>query len=137
MKRDDLAIIALHATESNEEILDQMRKCRALRESGVDNIVCFIDGHNQDTRELWEIPEARAFCKRLVDLGFISYLDYWTTGDKKLCVAMGAVEVIAIAESKGVKPVFTAVDLMTRFKDVVLLSNERADAAIGPMAKNA
>ena len=43
------------------------------------NVVCTVRGFSDDKRNLFEIPEIRAFCRRVVNLGFISYLDFTTT----------------------------------------------------------
>ena len=40
--------------------------------------VCGVRGFSNNPRELYDIPEVRAFCRRLVTLGFISYLDFST-----------------------------------------------------------
>jgi hypothetical protein len=39
------------------------------------HILCSIQSFDDDPAELWEIPEARVFAQRLVNLGYLPYLD--------------------------------------------------------------
>ncbi len=69
--------LGLDAIES--DIVDQMqrmKRCRAMK--SYDQITCTIRGFENDERELFEIPEVRQFCDWLVELGFISFLDFET-----------------------------------------------------------
>ena len=69
--------LGINATDG--DILDQMRIMkRAREERSYDNVVCTIRGYDDDHRELYDIPEVRSFCRRLLSLGFISYLDFST-----------------------------------------------------------
>jgi hypothetical protein len=66
---------------SDDELIDLMQQFRTVRErdsrkppDAQSFIGVSIDGFNHDRRELGEIPEARAFCRRLLKLGFIADL---------------------------------------------------------------
>jgi hypothetical protein len=64
---------------TNDDILDQMRIMKRGREKGISKyIVCTIRGFGDDHREIYEIPEVGAFCRRIVNLGFVSYLELTT-----------------------------------------------------------
>ena len=60
--------------------------------------------YNEDKRDLFEIPVVRAFCRRVVNLGIISYLDFTTTFDSTVPAiskdALGAAEVWLCGEGR-------------------------------------
>src|SRR3954469_16474993 len=94
-------MLNLHPAESNAEILDRMRLGKNARETGTaTNIVCLIDTFDEDPRHLWDIPEARAFVRRLVALGFPAYLDTVPSAYRQLTGAFGAAELIWVATGK-------------------------------------
>jgi hypothetical protein len=71
-----LHIMALMHDATDEEIVSMMRQMKSIREhKSKANIVMLVNGYDSDPRELWEIPEALALFRRLIDTGFISYLD--------------------------------------------------------------
>jgi hypothetical protein len=74
---EDLIISPLLVDFSDQELIDLMHEFRTARERNAKGciIAVFFADYDDDRRELWEIPEVRAFCKRLVDLGFIADLD--------------------------------------------------------------
>ena len=123
---------------TNDDILDQMRKMKACREDGsYGHVVCTVRGFSEDKRDLFEIPEVRAFCRRVVNLGFISYLDFTTTFDSSVPDiakdAWGAAEVWLCGEVRLRKQVPLNEELLAELQEVVCESNGKADAAIGPM----
>lgn len=71
---------------------------------------CFsIDGYDDDKREIWQIPEAISFIKKLMKLGFMSILEISTTSPtlvrKELfnttdLPGFGAIELWLIANDK-------------------------------------
>ena len=66
--------VELGLDATNEDILDQMRVMKKARmDRAYDSVVCSIRGFADDPRELFEIPEVRAFCRRIINLGLISY----------------------------------------------------------------
>ena len=98
-----LVIQPLELSYTNDELVRLMRWCRDHRERNPnDHIVCTIGGFDDDPRELGQIPEARALCRRLVGIGFISWLDVCTSIPQLKGIGMeaglGAFEVWAIAE---------------------------------------
>jgi len=85
--QDGILFVELGIDATNDEILDQMRTMKACREDGsYGHVVCTVRGFSEDKRDLFEIPVLRAFCLRVVNLGFISYLDFTTTFDSTLSV---------------------------------------------------
>jgi hypothetical protein len=65
--------LGLDATDS--DLVEQMRQMEEHRAAGFERVGCSIRGYNADNRDLWQIPEAIDFCKKLVRLGFIAGLD--------------------------------------------------------------
>ena len=76
---DDLLCVAfdddMTDSEIKECIQDMMPICM-LRKQG---FCLSVNGYDDDPRELWTIPEALGFMKRLCDLGLISTLEVSTT----------------------------------------------------------
>jgi hypothetical protein len=89
-----------------------------LTDSGIDNLiratlpqvmkeqkywVCAIAGYENDERELYEVPEVRAFCRRLVERGFIASMrpttQFFQDDHPELKRFLGGIEVWAIAEN--------------------------------------
>lgn len=131
-------VVWLDLKSSNEEILEKMATVKTMRESGaVSNVVCTIAGFDDDSRELWEIPEARAFCRRLVGLGFISYLDFETTipdtGVPEACQgSLGAFEVWLMSESRMTNENVVTIELVEEAKQALIEANEKCDRVLGP-----
>jgi hypothetical protein len=129
--------VELGINATNDDIVDQMRIMKRAREERLyTNVVCMIRGFDNDSRPLVDIPEVRAFCRRLVDRGFISYLDYSTTitGPKvpeETQGLWGAAEVWFCAEGK--REVLVSLELLKAVEKVVLESNVVADRTLGPM----
>jgi hypothetical protein len=80
-RRRSLFVCAeLHLDYTNDQLTDLMHQLREQRLTGAQvTAVCVIAGFDDDPRELGEVPEVRAFCRRLVDAGFISWLDVSTS----------------------------------------------------------
>ena len=136
--QNNVLFVDLGIDASNDDILDQMRKMKACREDGsYSNIVCTVRGFGDDKRNLFEIPEVRAFCRRVVNLGFISYLDFTTTFDSSVPAiakdGWGAAEVWLCGEGRLRSQMPLTKELIDELLQVVCESNEKADAAIGPM----
>src|SRR5262249_16027503 len=98
-----LYVYHLELTGTNDELVRLIPECRDRRQRKPnDRIVCAIAGFDDDARELGEVPEVRAFCRRLVGIGFISWLDTCTSipdlGGIGMAAGLGAFEVWAIAE---------------------------------------
>lgn len=131
MSKDPLVIIDLKISITNDELLDFMRLMRTHRQLERCHIVLFINGFGEDKRELWEIPEVRAFCRRLVDIGFISYLDSMIA-DKALAGSLTALEVWLTAQGRMSAKVVLREKQIDEFFAAICEANEAADKAIGP-----
>jgi hypothetical protein len=121
---------------TNDDILDQMRIMQQGREEQLyDNIVCTVRGFAHDQRELYAIPEVRAFCRRLVSLGFISYLDMSTIFAANVPLlakrAWGAAEVWLASEGRLRAQNPLTHELIAEIQQVVSDANARADKALG------
>ena len=133
-----ILFVDLGLDASNEDIVDQMRILkRAREERRYKAIVCLVRGFDDDPRELFDIPEVRAFCRRIVNLGLISYLDFTTFFNPEVPEeakkAWGAAEVWLCGEG-GLKRNNTLMKkLLDELEQVVTESNGRADKAVGPM----
>jgi hypothetical protein len=71
----DTLCLVTKVDNTDMELIDCMRHARQAREAGVRYVLLVVDGYNADPRELWEIPEVKELCRRLVALGVISWLD--------------------------------------------------------------
>jgi hypothetical protein len=143
--KDVVSIIELGIDMTNDEVIAKMRLMKSVRDAGVKNVVCSVSDFNEDPRELYAIPEVRAFCRRLVNLGFISYLDVETgllarTLDNPEPVEgllrdqWGAFDVWLCGEGRTrprmefAREEFLA--LLEEFQQALGESNEKADAAL-------
>ena len=69
----------LSLRDTTEEMIDMMRTMKHVRESKWDHIICMISGYDDDPRELWQVPEVRAYTRRLFTTGFVAYLDVFAS----------------------------------------------------------
>jgi len=76
----DIMVLALEPKMSDEEIKDNIRMMLPICISRKAGFCLTISGFDSDKRELWQIPEAIAFMKRLVDFGLIACLEVSTSG---------------------------------------------------------
>ena len=134
--RDSVLFVELGIDATNDDILDQMRIMKARREDrSYGHVVCTVRGFAGDELPLFEIPEVRAFCRRVVNLGFISYLDFTTTFDSRVPAiakdGWGAAEVWLCGEGRLRSQMPLNRELVDELKRVVCESNEKADAALG------
>jgi hypothetical protein len=134
---DGILIVQLQLGDSNESILDLMRQMKACREDrSFGHVVCTVGGFSDDSRELYEIAEVRAFCRRLVGLGFISYLDPWTSNlpnPPMLAHFWGATEVWLCGEGRMRRTAPLTKELLDELTQAILEANEKAEAALGPL----
>lgn len=98
--------IALHLPKDiTDEEIDELIRLGMPRcmELGV-GIACAVYGYDFDERELYEIPEAVAMAKRLVDRGFIAIMHVSTLQDREekpyLRKLFGAIEIWAMASGR-------------------------------------
>jgi len=75
----DLLCISLEVCMSDEEIKECIRNMIPVCIEKKQGFCLTIDGFCKDERDLWNIPEAVVFMKRLCKLGFISVLEVSTT----------------------------------------------------------
>jgi hypothetical protein len=128
--------LGLDATDN--DIFNQMRIMKRAREERCyDNVVCTIRDFSDDPRELYDIPEVQVYCKRLVDLGFISYLDFSTffnpkTPEVAKC-GWGASEVWLCSQMRLKSANLLTHEILNEVKQQISESNKRADAVIGPL----
>jgi hypothetical protein len=78
-KKLDVMVIELKHTMTDEEIKDSIRGMLPICRKNKLGFCLSIQGFDFDPRELWEIPEAINFTRRLCTLGFISTLEVSTT----------------------------------------------------------
>jgi hypothetical protein len=130
--------VALSLRDTNDELADGMRGMRAARASGVTNVICTVSGLEDDPRELWQIPEARAFCRRLIDTGFVSYLDPLAALNPDpathylLRAGFGAGEIWLTAEGRDLsQPVTLTPPMIEDLFNMIRRANAAADALIG------
>lgn len=130
--------VSLALDETDAELLDSMRRIKAEREKDArTEAFCLIGDCDDDSRQLWDIPEARALCRRAFDIGLASYLDVfgkdWFRGGPEASCALGAFEMWMIAEGR-IGPTFTLnKELLDEFFAALRVSNGQADKGVGPM----
>ena len=135
---EKVLLVELGIDASNNDIIDQMRIMKRARQEGLyDNVICTIRGFDDDRRELYDIPEVRAFCRRLVNLAFISYLDFVTTivadAPEVVKKGWGAAEVWLCGEGRFSTGAEWTIELIGEIEQAVGESNVKADALLGPM----
>lgn len=75
----DLLCLSLAADMTDAEIKESIQEMIPVCKLKGQGFCLTISGYDEDHRELWQIPEALGFMKRLCDLGFISTLEVSTT----------------------------------------------------------
>lgn len=112
---------------TDAEFIEVIRKFWPIVSTKNRGVYSSIFGYDEDPRELWQIPEVKILCERLVNLGFISILEPTTlfTEEKGFDAFFGALEIWAL--SKGL---FTfqgdlemTPELFNEFKVVLSQSN--------------
>lgn len=147
---EGVLVMEVFLSDSNDDLVEKMRAMRQARtDPFYTNVVCGISGWADDPRELWEVVEVRAFCRRLVALGFVAYLDRATWlgtlmpddwRSKVLLAGLGAAEVWLIAEGLMRKSVGASLSSFGTYAgfgrklDAVLeAADGTACAALGPI----
>lgn len=124
-----MVIMTIGLDASNDDIKHMMDSMKEMRETKTaTEIVVLIAGFDDDPREVYDIPEIRAFCRRLTCIGFISYLTACALADSLTKNALGAYEIWAIGEGKADK---TFAELERYFRAALCASNAKADALCG------
>lgn len=127
---------------TDEELRGKMRDLGlALRATGT-AFMATIMGYEHDSRELQEIPEVIAFCKRLVNLGLISVMEMTTLSEEArqrnplAKSAWGALEVWMTANNllKKGQTVVTQ-QMLDRFAADLMESNRRFALTTGVTLK--
>jgi hypothetical protein len=127
----------LYPAMTNEDLVNVMRAMKAAREAGVQNVVCVIGGFDTDERELFQIQEARAFCRRVTNTGLISYLDAGTGlpgCSPETAFGWGAMEVWMCGENR-IKSKSFEIDeeTLNDLEKALFEANAKADNTLGPM----
>lgn len=99
----ELHIVALGIDATDADLIEQMRLMEEKRTEGYRHVGCTISGFGSDKRELWQIPEVVAFCKRLTRIGFMAGLDVSYTFPKDIPLStpikpMGSLDLWLIAQ---------------------------------------
>lgn len=81
MDAPDIMILALESKMTDNEIKDCIQQMMPICIARAAGFCLTISGFDADKRELWQIPEATAFMKRLVDFGLIAGLEVSTQGE--------------------------------------------------------
>lgn len=124
--------IGVAMDETNEEIYDYIQKMKHTRETEKNPcILCYIGGWDKDKRELFDIPEVRALCRRFVNLGFISYLDTFGAPPNEPVLCWGAFEVWLNGEGRMKANVDITDDLLKEFEVELLKANDKCDKRFG------
>lgn len=124
----DLCVVNVRVDDTDQEIAQFIREMRRNRADGTKEILCTIDGYSEDDRELWEIPEVRTLCKRLLTSGFASNLDAGNVPGKKFARAWGAAEVYLCSEGKLKKVTEWTLELFDEFINAWARYNGVSDA---------
>lgn len=74
----DIMVLALGADMTDDEIKDCIQQMMPICIAKGSGFCLTISGFDQDQRELWQIPEAIAFMKKLVNIGLIAGLEVST-----------------------------------------------------------
>jgi len=100
MLQDNTIALHLPTHITDKDIDDLIRQVMPKVLQYQQGCVCAFIGFDNDPRELFEIPEAIEFAKRLIDSGFISMLHISTLMEKEekpyLAKVFGAMEVWAL-----------------------------------------
>lgn len=78
MNPADIMILALGHNMTDDEIKDCIQQMMPICITRGSGFCLTVSGFDEDKRELWQIPEAIAFMKRLVDIGLIAGLEVST-----------------------------------------------------------
>lgn len=140
---DSILVVELKLDFSNEDILDKMRLMKEARENNTyTHIVANIQIPKDDGRAAYDIPEVRAFCRRLVNLGLIFYLEssiliastFNLPGEAKR--GWGAYEIWLCGEGRLTKHVrFSSDNMDSVWADIdriLIEAQVKSAAAIGP-----
>lgn len=132
--------VARVCTEIDEGCLrDLCKRMREVRqERTFPHVVAVFDFIPIDGPELVDIPEVRTECKRLIDTGFASYLDYSTQvppgKPPEVRCGLGFAEVYLIATNRLRPGIRATAELFQEVEAAMHQCNAVADAAFGPMA---
>ncbi len=102
--RNEENIIAVDPILKDDELITLMAEALNNIEKGSRPITITISGFQNDSREIYNIPEVKAFCKRLLKIGFVSIQEV-TTNFREISDAynpytLGAFEVWLLANGK-------------------------------------
>ena len=99
----DECIIPVTVDITDEDICDIVKEVMRIRKQNLKcRCWCLIDGYNSDSREIYEIPEVKRLCVRLVRSGFCSILNYSPAfeKDEPNYGQLGALEIKLLSEGE-------------------------------------
>jgi len=128
--------LSLDTDMSDDEIKESIQNMIPICTIKSQGFCLSINGYDEDHRELWQIPEALGFMRRLCDFGFLSVLETSTTCpdliNKQYKVdnlpGFGALEVWMCATNrleKGKNDIDR--ETMNKFHEALGVSNRRAE----------
>lgn len=79
MDKHDLMCISLYTKMNNNELKECIQKMAPMCHNNAQGFCLTVAGYDEDSRELWEIPDVIRFMKKLCDIGFISVLEVATS----------------------------------------------------------
>jgi hypothetical protein len=141
----DLVVSKLRTNASHVELINVMRQLRDVRERPGVVVVCALEDQDGNPGDLGQLPEVRAFCRRLVDIGFISWLEPTTRVSclipgpvqqayPEIGTYLGAWEVWAIAEGLSKRPAgidnAPVVEVLGWMQAELAKANQRSDKAL-------
>jgi hypothetical protein len=99
----NLTFCSLSADMSDDELKECIHKVQPRCVSTGRGCLITVNGYDRDPRELWQIPEVKAFFNRLIDFGFLSVMELMAQQAMPGTPGFGAVEVWMVATDKITK----------------------------------
>ncbi len=137
-ERETIVVMILNPKDTDQEILKRMRLVEACSDGlFISDRVCYIGGFDNDSPELYKIPKVRAFCRRLVSLGYLCYLTPIINPEPEqptpLPGAWGAREVWLCSEDRMPEDLPKHSELTEEFIAVLAAAKDRAKANLGAL----
>ena len=130
MAKKTMMTVPINSNLTNEQIVAVTLTVLKGRPGFVGEFECYCNftSFDNDKRDVWEIPECRALCRRLVNLGFISCLSYLNL--KRGRGAWGAFDVWLCAEGLMRRETKITPPIKAAFLKALDKANAVADAAL-------
>ncbi len=128
-----IAEVAIDATDETIRTLMRMLN-RARQASRHKHFVCSVVGFDRDAADPWQTPPFRALCTRLVDTGFIWFMDASTLHPPgqpdHLQAGLGALEIWMISQGVFGSPTGVTPEVLGQAKTAIDRAGEVAAAAL-------